>query len=353
MGQLGLMWTTILATVVSAALSMLAAYLFDFVLETPSYRVHIFLAFVIAFIVTPLLGYFAALSMRDLERARSHSRDLVAQAELERTYLQSAVNNMPIGLVMFDANKRLIVCNDQYRTMYGLPCEITKRGSHLREMLEHRLGSGSFEGSDREAYIERILKLVEQKNTNTRVAELGNGRAVSIIHHPIESGGWVGTHEDVTERQKLNAVVETQNVQLDAALNNIVQGLAMYDANYKLVLCNQRYREIYGFSAAQTQAGTPLQELIEFRMRTGLKSDRSAAEIVDLMLRHRGDAQLKQFHSQLSDGRCIAITVQPMADGGTVTTHQDITEQRAIGSQDRAYGAARFAHWAAQPAVPQ
>ena len=71
-----------------------------------------------------------------------------------------------------------------------------------------------------------------------------------------------------------------------------------------------------------------LRDLIELRMREGLQSDRSAADIVDLMLRHRDDSQLKQFHSELSDGRCIAVTVQPMADGGTVTTHQDITEQR-------------------------
>jgi GGDEF domain-containing protein len=46
------------------------------------------------------------------------------------------------------------------------------------------------------------------------------------------------------------------------------------------------------------------------------------------MLSGRDDVNFESFHSQLSDGRCIAITVQPMADGGTVTTHQDITEQR-------------------------
>lgn len=328
MGRLGLFWVTILATGISAILSMLVAWAFGFIIDVPNYRVHILLAFVIPFFVTPLFSYFTALSMRDLQRARSNSRDLAAQTELERTYLHSAVNNMPIGLVLFDANKRLIVCNDEYRNMYGLPPEVTQRGSHLREMLEHRLGSGSFEGNDREAYIESILKLVEQKDRHVRVVELGDGRAVSIIHHPIESGGWVGTHEDVTERQKLNAMVATQNVQLDTALNNMVQGLAMFDANYRLVLCNHRYREIYGFTAAQALPGTPLLDLIELRMRDGLQSDRSARDIVDLMLRHRDNAQLKQFHSELSDGRCIAITVQPMADGGTVTTHQDITEQR-------------------------
>ena len=327
MGRLGLLWVTIITTVISAVLSMLMAWIFGFLIEVPNYRVHILLALVIPFFVTPLFSYFTALSMRDLQRARSHSRKLAEEAELERTYLHSAVNNMPIGLVLFDKDKRLIVGNDQYRTMYGLPLEVTQRGSHLRQMLEHRLGSGSFEG-DREAYIESILTLVERKDTHHRVVELGDGRAISIIHHPIEGGGWVGTHEDVTERQKLAATVETQNVQLDTALNNMVQGLAMFDADYRLVLCNQRYREIYGFSEAQAQAGTRLRDLIELRMREGLQSDRSAEDIVDLMLRHRDDSQLKQFHSELSDGRCIAVTVQPMADGGTVTTHQDITEQR-------------------------
>ena len=327
MGQLGLAWVTIITTVLSAVLSMAVAWVFGFVIEVPNYHVHILLAFVIPFFVTPLFSYFTALSIRELRRARTRSRDLAEQAELERTYLHSAVNNMPIGLVLFDNDKRLIVGNDQYRKMYDLPLDVTQRGSHLREMLEHRLNSGNFEG-DREAYIEGILKLVERKDAHHRVVELADGRSVSIIHHPIEAGGWVGTHEDVTERQKLAVMVATQNVQLDTALNNMVQGLAMFDAAYKLVLCNQRYREIYGFTPAQAKPGASLQELIELRMRDGLQSDRTAADIVDLMLRHRDDAQLKQFHNDLSDGRCIAVTVQPMPNGGTVTTHQDITEQR-------------------------
>ena len=273
--------------------------------------------------------------------ARARSRDWAAQAELERAYLHSAVNNMPIGLVMFDADKRLIVCNDQYRIMYGLPHEVTERGTHLRQMLEHRLSSGNFEG-DREAYIERILKLVEQKETSVRIVDLGDGRTISIIHHPIEGGGWVGTHEDVTERQRLNEKLEeqnklltvkegqlqVQNLQLDAALNNMVQGLAMFDRDQRLMLCNQRYREMYGLSQEQTRTGTPLQELIEPGRLDGLRPDRPLSPIADVMLHHRGEAESTQLHHQLSDGRCIAISAQPMPGGGTVTTHQDITEQR-------------------------
>ena len=242
---------------------------------------------------------------------------------------------MPIGLVMFDAGKRLIVGNEPYREMYGLPPDLMTRGTHLRQMLEWRLKTGSQEGIDRAEYIERILKLVEQTETTVRVATLGDGRVVNIIHHPIAGGGWIGTHEDVTEREKLRCALEQQHrlvenkqQQLDAALNNMVQGLAMFDADYRLVLCNRRYMEIYGLKPEQVEAGTTLRRIIQQRIHNGLYADRSPDEMVDAMLRRRDDADFDQFCSQMSDGRCIAITVQPMPDGGTVTTHQDITEQR-------------------------
>ena len=120
----------------------------------------------------------------------------------------------------------------------------------------------------------------------------------------------------------------TQYHQLDAALNNIVQGLAMFDAEHRLVLCNSRYAEIYHLTPEQVQPGTTLKQIIEHRMANGLKSEMSADDIVSGMLRRRDETGSAIFYSQLSDGRCLAITVRPMADGGTVTTHQDITEQR-------------------------
>jgi diguanylate cyclase (GGDEF)-like protein len=85
---------------------------------------------------------------------------------------------------------------------------------------------------------------------------------------------------------------------------------------------------MYGFSGEQVKPGTTLQQLIEYRASTGLESEWAPAQFVDLLLRHRAEASFKQFDMQLSDGRCIAISAQPMADGGTVMTHQDITEQR-------------------------
>ncbi len=342
MGRLGVAWVMTIATVSSAFLSLFVAWLAGFLITVPNYRVHIVLAFVIPFFVTPFLSVFMAMNVRALQRAKLRSRQLAEEAEHERKHLETAVNNMPIGLVMFDAGKRLIVGNERYREMYGLPRELMARGTHLRQMLEHRLDAGNFEGKDRENYVERILKLVEQTETTVRVVPLGDGRSVRIIHHPIEGGGWVGTHEDVTEREALDArlaeqhellklkeaQLQAQNVQLDAAINNMVQGLAMFDADYRLVLCNKRYMEMYGFRPEQVTPGTTLLRIIEHRLANGLVADRSPQELVEAMLHRRNGTASDQFLSHLSDGRCIAIAVQPMTDGGTVTTHQDITEQR-------------------------
>jgi diguanylate cyclase (GGDEF)-like protein len=96
-----------------------------------------------------------------------------------------------------------------------------------------------------------------------------------------------------------------------------------------LVLCNARYLQIYGLEPDKVAPGMTMGELVELRVANGLLSDKAAGQIVDTVMRERPEAKFSQFNSYLNDDRCIAITVQPMADGrGLVTTHQDVTEQR-------------------------
>ena len=199
-------WTmTAIATVCCTIVSGCTAAAYDFLFQGPNATSHLALAILLPLVLTPLFGWFTVRNLRGLEYERANSRQLAEAAERERRHLDDAVNNMPIGLVMFDKTKRLIVGNDKYREMYGLPHGLMQRGTNLRDLLRARLQSGSFEGTDREEYIERILKLVEQKETGLRIVELDDGRSISIIHHPIEGGGWVGTHEDVSDRRRAEA----------------------------------------------------------------------------------------------------------------------------------------------------
>ena len=102
----------------------------------------------------------------------------------------------------------------------------------------------------------------------------------------------------------------------------------MFDAELRLVVANRRYAEIYGLEPADLKPGTALRELVERRVA----KDEQAAKILDDMSKPKGTGgghqQASEHVTELADGRFVAVSIQPMANGGMVTTHQDITEQR-------------------------
>ena len=116
--------------------------------------------------------------------------------------IDAALNNMSQGLVMFDSSSRLVVCNQRYLEMYGLSPEIVRPGCTLRELLDLRIAAGHFLADDPEQYLTEILAAVEQGNTFSKLTSLPDGRIISIVNHPVADGGWVATHEDVTDAKR-------------------------------------------------------------------------------------------------------------------------------------------------------
>jgi len=126
-------------------------------------------------------------------------RKLLRQHQMEKQRLATAINNMTQGLLLFDASQRLVVCNKRYIEMYGLSAEVIKPGCTFREVIVHRKATGSFTG-DADEYSSKVLRDVWQRNSI--VIETTDGRSVHIVNEPLADGGWVATHEDVTERQR-------------------------------------------------------------------------------------------------------------------------------------------------------
>src|SRR5262249_51064395 len=112
------------------------------------------------------------------------------------------LNNMSQGLAMFDSERKLIVCNARYAEIYGLPPELMKPGTTQRQVLEHRVAAGMYAGPDPRKYIEdRVDNAVKAVDSDS-LLELSDGRVVAVCHRVMSDGGWVSTHEDVTEQQK-------------------------------------------------------------------------------------------------------------------------------------------------------
>jgi diguanylate cyclase (GGDEF)-like protein len=147
-----------------------------------------------------LLGLVAILALIAGLLAR---RDRLTDQRLaaERAQLSVAVNNIPQGLVLYDASARIIICNQPYLDMFGLSPDVVKPGCTMQRLIGHRKETGSFEG-DVEAFCKSIIQTVSLGKATRQITEAPGGRAIEIINRPLTTGGWVATIEDITERRR-------------------------------------------------------------------------------------------------------------------------------------------------------
>ena len=124
-------------------------------------------------------------------------RLMTRRLSIEKQRLDTAINNMTQGLLLFDAAKRLIVCNRRYIEMYGLSPDVVKPGCSFRDVIRHRQETGSFTG-DLEAYCSEVLHDIGR--SKNAIVETSDGRLIEISNEPVAPGGWLAIHEDVTER---------------------------------------------------------------------------------------------------------------------------------------------------------
>jgi diguanylate cyclase (GGDEF)-like protein len=125
--------------------------------------------------------------------------------------------------------------------------------------------------------------------------------------------------------------LQEQKLRLDTAINHMGEGLCMFDAKKQLVICNDRYAKMYRLPAELLKPGTPHSEIIKHRIKSGIfkgdASDSSAIRLISTLAALPSDATATRI-DELADGRLICVTRQPMAGGGWVATHVDVTEQR-------------------------
>jgi diguanylate cyclase (GGDEF)-like protein len=136
------------------------------------------------------------LVVRKLSQQHRLSQQRLTQ---EKQRLDTAVNNMVQGLLLFDASQRLVVCNQRYIEMYGLSAAVIKPGCTFHDVLAHRKATGSFV-DDVDEYCSRVLRDIGLRRA--LIIDTPDGRSIQIVNEPLADGGWVATHEDITERRR-------------------------------------------------------------------------------------------------------------------------------------------------------
>jgi methyl-accepting chemotaxis protein len=140
------------------------------------------------------------------------------QVSVEETNLRfnTALENLTHGLCMFDADKRLVVWNERYANLYRLPPELLKVGARHEDIIGHRVRHGILKGETSAGAVDKKLGALDKMSANkvsSRVDELADGRLIRVTRQPMQGGGWVATHEDITEKQRLESQRETMLAQ--------------------------------------------------------------------------------------------------------------------------------------------
>ncbi len=134
---------------------------------------------------------------------RPDAEPLLAELLLENRRYRTAVENISQGLCLFDGHRRLVISNRRYAEMYGLRSEQIRPGMTLDEILALRAAVGAAPRLTIQEYIRIGQDDATMSSPTGAIFELNNGRMVAIRHQPMADGGYVATHEDVTERRQI------------------------------------------------------------------------------------------------------------------------------------------------------
>jgi diguanylate cyclase (GGDEF)-like protein len=269
-----------------------------------------FLAIVIAGVALSVLGMslVGVLADRRLALRTRRFEEIISQLSLarqqveasqkeleeQRLRLDTAINHMGEGLCMFDAEKRLVVCNERYAKMYRLPPELLLPGTAHREIITHRIANGILKGETTDVAATQVLATLNAlpaDEISSRVDELADGRLICVTRQPMPGGGWVATHRDVTEQRRS-----------EAKITHMAQHDALTDLPNRVLLKEWMEQALSGARCGGPSLAVLMLDLDRFK------------DVNDTLGHPAGDALLKSVASRLR--RCVSDTTLVARLGG-------------------------------------
>jgi len=248
-------------------------------------------------------------------------------ARMDATY-RDAIELFGQGLVIYDAQDRLVVCNDGYRRVYPDSGDGIRIGARFEDILRFDLSRGLYpEAAGREeAWLAERLA-AHRDPAGSVEQQLGDGRWVKIDERRLPSGGIAGIHTDITALKQREGELADKTALLEATFQAVGDAICILDHDLRLLAWNDRYLEMRDLPVSLVRRGLPLADILAFQARRGDlgpgdPAERAAAQI-ELSYRRFPNRQRMTLHG----GRVIDIRRYSVPLVGVVTIASDISEQ--------------------------
>ena len=242
--------------------------------------------------------------------------------------LHLVLDNMPGALAYTDAALNIVFCNERFKEMYKVPAELLQPGRPYAGLLRHLAENGYYGKGDVEAMVERRVESLRNPSGRSFEDHTPDGRWYRILRRRVEGGGAVTVMTDITDQTLAEQELADREAQLHVALDNRPGALAYTDAELKIVVCNNRFKEMYIVPQELLQTGRPYADLLRYLAENGYYGEGDVEAMVARRVESLRNPSGLSFEDHTPDGRWYRILRRRVEGGGAVTVMTDITAQK-------------------------
>lgn len=240
---------------------------------------------------------------------------------------QLALDGMEQGVCVYDVDNRIVLVNRRYIELFDMSADVVRLGTRYRDVLAHSAARGNIPASELDAlYASRIALITAGKPFQTRQT-LASGLVITLELKPLPDGGWMTICDDVSRLARLETELQLQTERSQHALAHMSHGLIMYDADGRVVVCNERLLQFYDLDPNVVKPGLSHGAAIDHWLSRGNRADLPGDEFRDTRMNDVRTRSPKAVLVTCHDGRRVQAVSRFMPDGGWVTVHEDVTER--------------------------
>ena len=259
------------------------------------------------------------------------------KAERTEAQLRQVIENVSEGFGLFDAEDRLVLSNRRYREVLhpgGLmngESDLMEPGTSFEKIIGGAVEHGLIPAADDDPKGWLTARIEHHRNpTGPIVQERLDGSWILINEHKTDDGGTVAIYTDITEQKRREAELGEQTAILEATMENMGQGISMFDADQKLIVRNRKLLELWDYPADLVDPGTPAEDLFRFNASRGEYGPGQLEDQVRIRAEKFQSLEPWVMEHLRPNGKAIEIRFTPLPGGGFVATFTDITERRLI-----------------------
>jgi len=284
----------------------------------------------------PISGGGLVLSYSDGTQRKLAERD-VLRKEAE---LHVALNNMPGALAYTDDDLKIVFCNNRYIEMYPVPRELFSPGRPYPDFLRYLAEHGYYGEGDVDALVARRIESLRHPVGYPLEDRTPDGKVYEVNRRRIASGGTVTAITEITRLKHAEENLARKEAELHVALDNMPGALVYADQDLNVVVCNDRFLEMYPVPKELLEPGRPYPGFLRYLAEHGYYGEGDVEAMIARRVESLQNPTGVAFEDHTPDGRVYRIMRRRTAIGGTVTVMTDITElkrseQRLLEAKQR------------------